>query len=173
MQITHQIFSSSQIKAAILLTSWCSFLLFGIYTASQVSVLHSSLMHVLLHSHMSIVSLACVVLLPFFYSIVAFRLNQFYLVIPVVCIKAFTFGYSCSLISVLFGNAGWLMRWLLVYTDSILVIPLLCYWLRNTIHSIKTAYQGIGGYLFLTSMLLFVEYFYIEPIITKLSECTM
>ena len=161
------------LHTVILLACWCVFLFFGIYTAHRVNTTYSSMMHAFINSRMSIVSLTCVAFLPFLYSMVAFRLNQFYLLIPVVCIKAYAFGFICSLICVLFGTAGWLMRLLLVFTDSILVIPLLCYWCVNTLSSGKTRYSEIWSYIFLLLISVSIEYSFISPILAKLLDCTL
>lgn len=174
MQIDYRnLRNSNLMHTVILLACWCVFLISGTYIATQVQCLNTSLMHAVFNSRMSIVLFACVSLLPFLCSAVAFRLGRFFLLIPVVCIKAFLFGFSCCLINLLFGDAGWLMRWLLVFTDSFLVIPLLCYWFKNTLKPSCDAYQGVGAYIILVLVLLCLEFYCIKPILSKLTECTM
>ena len=155
-------------RAVILLICWSGFLIFGIYSAAQVRYINSSLMRALINSRMTIVSLACVVFLPFFCSVVAFRLRWRLLLFLVVCIKAFAFGYSCCLVYLTFGNAGWLMRWLLVFTDSISVVPLLCYWCENTLNPRSFTLRRGGLGILVMLILACTSYFCLIPIYSSL-----
>lgn len=174
MQLTYRNFFKSFnrniLHTIFILICWCSSLFLGMYLALQVKVYNLLMMRTFLESRMSIVSLACVVILPLLISMIAFRLDRFTLLLTVVCIKACAFGFSCSVVYAFFGDAGWLVRWLLIFTDSILVISQLYYWLRNALTPSRSVYQGVPAYLLLSALLISLEHCFISPLVVSLSE---
>lgn len=95
-----------------------------------------SLMRTAASSRVSIVGLMTVLLLPFLISAFAVYTSSPFLLFPVCWLKAFFFSYSAGMISLAFGNAGWLVRWLLLFSSG-LSLPLLIWFCMR---------QGDGTY---------------------------
>lgn len=109
---------------------WSAAMICGACLATKARFDSVSLMRALADSRMSIVLPGVVAILPLVLSAVALRLSCAYLFLPIAGLEAFAFGFAGTLIFNLFGNAGWLMRWLLLFTDSVFVILQLWYWFR-------------------------------------------
>lgn len=113
-----------------LVVFWCVGLICGIFTAAGAGNL-SSLMRACCHSRVSIVGLMFVPTLPFLFSAVAVYFSFPRLLYPIGFLKAFSFGFCLQAVSSAFGSAGWLMRFLLLFTNC-MTIPVLCwFWLRH------------------------------------------
>ncbi len=166
-------FKYNILHTTLVLVCWCVMFLFGVYIASHVNSHNLLLMRTMFESRMSIVSLMCVVLIPFLFSLVAFRLNKFFLLILVVCIKAYAFGFMSCLVYALFFQAGWLMRWLLIFADSVLVIPQLYFWLRNTLSPDPSYVKGRALFLLLSCIAVGTDYFLVSPLAVSLLKCSM
>jgi len=89
-----------------------------------------SLMRAADYSRMSIVCLLPVLLLPFLFSAFAVYIHQSWLLAPICFLKAFFFAFVYVGFSVSFADAGWLVRFFLMFSD-IATLPLLwLFWLR-------------------------------------------
>ena len=77
-------------------------------------------------SRLSIVCLFAVQLLPFLIAAYAVQISRLWLTYAVCSCKLFLFSCMGALIWAAFGSAGWLVRWLLLFPDLILV-PVLCW----------------------------------------------
>ena len=111
----------------------CSFLA-GLLSGACVSIAASkSLLPMMLaaaNSCVSISGLLSAMLLPLLFSAFAVYIRQNWLLIPIAFVKAFLFAFLGIGVMSAFGNAGWLVRWLLMFSDS-LTLPLLWwFWLR-------------------------------------------
>ncbi len=80
-------------------------------------------------SPVSIVGLLGVILLPFLFSAAAVFLNRDWLLIPIAFLKALSFVQVSLGISQAYGSAGWLMRFLLMFADSISLPVLVYFWI--------------------------------------------
>lgn len=109
---------------------WFAGLLLGLRAAHLPGSAYTSLMLAAFESRVSIVGLAAVLLLPFLFSAFAVFISQPWLLLPIAFGKAVAFGCCVGGISVAFGSAGWLARWLLMFSDCCM-LPVLCwFWLR-------------------------------------------
>ena len=88
-------------------------------------------MNTAVHNHVTVIGLASVLFLPLIASVVAVHFNAHILIIPICFIKALTFGICLSGISVAFGGSGWLMRILMLFSDSCMIVLLLWFWCRH------------------------------------------
>jgi hypothetical protein len=114
----------------ILAFCWCAGLLLGCFCARQTSDIHFPLMHRAAESSVSIVGLVAV-LLPFLLSAFAVLSSLKWVILPLCFAKAFSFSFTASLISSAFASAGWLLRMMLLFTDSITLPVLLLFWFRS------------------------------------------
>lgn len=111
----------------------CSFLTGLISGACIAAAASSSLfptMRAATPGCVSISGLLLATLLPLLFSAFAVYIRQKWLLIPIAFSKAFLFAFLGVAFMSAFGSAGWLVRWLLMFSD-ILTLPLLCFfWLR-------------------------------------------
>lgn len=120
------------------------------------------------NSGASAIGLVCVLLIPLLLSVLAVYFSIPAAILPICFFKAFAFGYCSCGILLSFRSAGWLVRLLLLFSDSLMLMPLLWLWLchikgsrirlkRNTMVCLLTA-LAIGA----------VDYMYISPLLALL-----
>lgn len=110
---------------------WTSAFFFGCMISKLCSVTTVSLMRSLLYQRPSIVSLLAVIILPFLISFCVFQAQKPYLIMPLIFAKAAMFGFTTASVAFAFGSAGWMLRWLLLFSDSLANAVLLCLWLKH------------------------------------------
>lgn len=105
-----------------------------------------SMMRMAVFSPASITGLLSAVTLPFLCSAIAVYLKQPLLLLPVAFLKAFCF--SCVGLGVLscFGSAGWLIWFLLQFSDCCTLPVLYWYWRRHI--------SGTGSFDWAVSMVI-------------------
>lgn len=108
--------------------TWISGLLAGVYLIYETSF--ASLMCSVLFSRISIIGLFVSLVLPLLLSYILLRCFHFYCILPIVFLKAFSFMCCYGSIMIAFGNAGWLVAGMLLFSDCFLVVLLLLLWLR-------------------------------------------
>lgn len=102
----------------------------GAFLASWSGQFPLSLMRAATQNCVSIVNLFLVMLLPFLFTALAVYVGRLWLLFPIAFLKAFIFGYLGSCVLHLYGTSGWLIRFLLMFSDC-LSLPVLCwFWLR-------------------------------------------
>ena len=90
-----------------------------------------SVMRGALIGSVSIVGLLCAALFPFLLSAFAVFISEPWLLLPVSFGDAFVFSFVSLGVTQCAGSAGWLIRWLLVFSASLLSPLLYLYWLRH------------------------------------------
>ena len=108
---------------------WMGGLLVGILQAANAEDSILSLMRTGIFSGVSIVTLCVARLLPVIISALAFCIAPV-LILPIVFYKAASYGYVATCISYAFQNAGWLMRFLVTFSDGCICAVLLWLWIR-------------------------------------------
>lgn len=98
-------------------------------------------------SPVSIVGLLSVILLPFLFSAGAVFSSQFWLLIPIAFCKALSFVQVSLGISRAYGSAGWLMRFLVMFADSVFLPVLIFFWIRFGDGSRRMSYRTFFSFL--------------------------
>jgi hypothetical protein len=111
-------------ETAIFLTVWIAGLILGTITAAAASNSYFLLMRMAPKSSVSIIGLAVTVLLPFLLTAFAVLADRSLWLYPICFLKVFAFAFCGYGISVAYGSAGWLVRFLFQFSD-ILSIPIL------------------------------------------------
>lgn len=96
---------------------------------SRFSGEYSVWMRGILAKPVSIVWLSLILLVPFLISRVAGSVSGA-LLFPVCFCKAFAFSFVHYGLMVSFGDCGWLLRWLFLFSDCMMLPVLYFYWLR-------------------------------------------
>lgn len=161
------VFQKRKLSTIILAFCWFAGLLTGCFFANHAGDIHFSMMRRAVCCPVSIAGLV-VVLLPFLFSAFAVYLSKTWLFLPFCFLKAFQFAYLAGLVSASFGDAGWLIRLLLFFTDGCEIVLLLWVWLRWIGGGAKQAVREIAVCGFLCSMVWGVDYFVVSPFLGML-----
>lgn len=136
----------------------------GIYTASTLSLSTLSFIRLILYDRTSIAVLIVTRFLPFLAAFIVCLLSRPIFVIPITFIKAFSFAFSAFGIVLAFGNAGWMMRWLLMFSDSFSVLLLAWFSIRNLSDNQKSLIKDFAACFLATMFFCVFEYFAILPL---------
>lgn len=150
--------------------SWLAGLACGILVYLSAGNFLLSLMRSTLYVPVSIVGLLCVTTFPFLLSAFAVFLSKPVLLLPICFGKAFLFAFASIGILQAFGSAGWLLRWLLLFSDCASIPLLYWFWLRYL-----PGYRSLSGWeaasmLSLWLLIGSVNYSVISPLLARLIE---
>lgn len=111
----------------------------------------------------SLWSLAVVLLLPLLISFVAFYFRIPILILLIGFLKAITFSFCSCGILYAYGDAGWLLRFLLLFSDSTMLFLLCWYWLRHLEGNRLRLAQDTVLCIFGAILIGIIDYMYISP----------
>ena len=144
---------------------WITGILAGYLFISQINITHFSFIHSVLNYNVSISNYICVHILPFFAIILIGRFSSKPIIAIALFIKAFIYSSTSYMILYAFQEAGWLMRNLLIFSDSLISVYLLYYLVQyadNQQPSHLTA-------LIFISICCLSDYYIISPLIGALN----
>lgn len=153
--------------AFVLLLCCTAGLLFGILLAMLADTSIFSLMRRMELKPVSIVMCLAVQVLPFLITAYAASLSQLWLLNTACCFKLFFFSYTGAMIRLAFGSAGWLVRFLFLFSDIIL-IPCMCWFCFRRVmgeYDAKKDFWICIGILAMTSL---VDCLFISPFLAKI-----
>ena len=132
----HHDFSFTRSKSSMrfLASFWIAGLLSGIWVFAAADVSLFSLMRSSVHRSVSIVSLLLLAGLPFLFSAFAVFISCPGLIFPVVFCKGICFSFVSMGILHIFPDAGWLM-WFLICFSDVIALPLLYWFWRFCFHT--------------------------------------
>ena len=110
-----------------LILSWVSGLLLG-YLLCKPDF--CSLMRSALLQPVSIVGLFICIFLPLILSYYSILLKKPIIILIVCFIKSIAYGFSYGLLTLIFSNASWLLRFLFLFSDSCMLLTLVNLWLH-------------------------------------------
>lgn len=149
------------VLSLLLALFWCIGLLAGYTVATKTSF--TVLMHTFSLQRVSFVGLVFATIFPLSLSAAAFRLSLPLLILPIAFTKAFLFSFCASALTLIYADAGWLARWLYTFSDSIMVIFLLWFWVRNITKRAGIFQKDFAVSLFAASLLICIDYFIVSP----------
>ena len=147
---------------------WILGLLSGTLLVSKLPAVSVSMMRAIALERTSIVGLAISLSFPLLLSVITLRLSMPSLLFPIAFIKAFLFAYSSFGVSLVFGDAGWLLRWLFIFSDSIMVICLLWFWFRNVSGCINSAKRDFVICTLFAVIVFCIDCFIVSPFVMML-----
>lgn len=142
---------------------WLTGLLAGLYFTSSTTAYSTSLMRSVCQDRLSIVGLFLVLTFPLLISAVLLRFFKPVWILPLVISKAFTYSFCLNAIMLAFGDAGWLTRWLLLFSDSCIVVLLLWFWLRNSSGTSIDCKSDLVLCSILSALIIAVDYYIVSP----------
>lgn len=129
-----------------------------------------SLMRGTLTSSVSIIRVLCVSLLPFLLSAFAVFISEPRLLLLICFGKAFLFSFVSFGVIQAFGSAGWLVRWLLLFSDCASVPVLYWFWLRNISGNSRFCFWEICGFLSMELLIGSIDYCLVSPFLARLLD---
>lgn len=146
--------------------TWTLGLIAGYYVLDQTPLI--SLMRSSHFLRMSIVDLILSLAIPFLVSFILLRYFSFYSVLPFVFLKALSYFLCYGGITLIFGNAGWLLSGMLLFSDSIFVIMLLLIWFNAAIGKKPNLRRCIAAYIISSIAIVYLDYFVVSPYVAML-----
>ena len=154
----------------LVLPVWISSLTLGILTARYSAHFLTPMVQSAVGLEPTFPALFRSAVLPFLLSAFAVFLSEPWLLLPICSMKAFGFGFCASGVYLAFGTAGWLVRFLFLFTD-VLVIPILLFYCLRQLRSEKS-FHLIEPLTFvgISSALAAVDYYVIAPFLVSIID---
>lgn len=147
---------------------WICGLFCGMFFVSVAEDAFLPLMRTVAYSRVSIVGLAAVLVFPLAISAATVYLTVPAFLFPICFFKAFSFGCCLYSVSVAFGSAGWLVRVLLLFSDSCMMVPLLWFWCRHQAGNRDLIKQDLVVCASCAALIGATDYFLISPYLAEL-----
>ena len=125
-----------------------------------------SLMRQAVISPVSIVCHLALQLLPFLIAAYAVSISRSWLLYTVFSCKLFSFAYTGTLVWIAFGSAGWLVRFLILFSDIILV-PVFCWFCTKRLMKSDGA-KDLWLCMGLTVITVLMNLFIFSPFLVKI-----
>lgn len=106
-------------------------------------------------------------ILPFLLSAYAIYFSEPWLLLIFSIGKSFSFAFCACGISLAFGQSSWLVRFLFLFSDILLMPLLLIYWLRHIRGNTPVKRMGLMPYLFTAGIVCWLDYRFIAPLLVS------
>lgn len=167
-----RIFTHNPRKYSLLFLAfvWLMGLIFGIYYSSFGGSSYFSLMRSAACSPVSIVGLLSVALLPFLFSAFAVYTRSNFLLWMLCFIKGCLFAFVSMGVFAAYGNAGWLVRLLMMFSDLLCLVFLWLCWIRCACTGFRNSLPAVAGCGCISAVIVGLDYLFVSPILAKLVE---
>lgn len=145
----------------LLLIGWVLGILLGCLSSRFLSDV-ASLMHTLMYSGMSIVGGLAVCFLPLLITAIILWFKKVWLLIALAFTKAFLFGAASGIIMQAFRHAGWLLRCLFLFSDSVLSVLYVHLWF-TIIKDRTDSKKALLHTAIYCSAVFIIDYFVVAP----------
>jgi len=141
---------------------------FGVIIACSSNAYFFSMMRMAAFRHVSIVDLTLVTLFPFLITAIAFFLSKPYLFFVIAFFKAFLYTLMLSCICIEFLQAGWLVCFLLLFSDTFVTLILHWYWVRHIHGFLGSAFTELFFCMAFSLGICLIDYIWVAPFLTAL-----
>lgn len=156
-----------KIRISILAFCWCGGIAAGLLLARYADEFQFSLMRRAAVCPVSIVGLLSV-LLPFLFTAFAVFVSNWWLIPCLAFCKGLLFGYHACIVTAAFGSAGWLVRYLLLFTDTWAVLILIWCWMQ-VCRSVRSRSLSRVGFCMAAALVLgMVDICFVSPFLAML-----
>jgi hypothetical protein len=142
--------------------------LLGTLCAKETSTISTTLMRGCIASSVSIVSLVYSLLLPYLAVLLAAIYSNSFALFPICFIKFFSFSFMLMGLRLAFGPAGWLMCVLLMLSNSVSVVFLVCLCFRNIRGFRPSVYWDIEKRMITILGISLLDYHFIAPYLAQI-----
>ena len=119
---------------------------------------------------MSVVVLTISLLCPFVISYFAFRLRLWFVIYLIVFIKATCFSFCALCLEIAFGDAGWLVYRLYLFSDSCCVIILMWFWNHCIAIDSEKLNRSFYFCFAMIAAVCFMDFIIVSPFVIKLFD---
>ena len=155
-------------KRNSLALAWICGLILGSLLSVSADTLLAPVMHAVVYDGMSISGLLTVILLPLFLSAYAVYFSQSVVLILLAFLKAFLFSYTAAAILITYSVSGWLLLFLLLFSDLLMLPILWSLWLCAASVPNDRVLRRIGICVIFALLISFVDYTVIVPFLASL-----
>ena len=152
------------------LPCWMAGLFLGTTTAYASARFLDSMLHSAISNQPSLSTLIGSAVLPFLLSTVVFFLSEPWLLLPICLMKAFGFGFCAFSVLLAFGSAGWLVRFLFLFTDVFVVPVFLFYCLYQLRRGTFFNFRVTSAFAAVASMVAAADYYLIAPYLVSVID---
>ncbi len=145
---------------------WILGLLVGVLFVRQAAF--ASLMCSVLFLRISIVGLVVSLAIPLALTYILLRFFYFYSILPLIFLKAFSFACCYSGIMIAFGNAGWLVSGMVLFSDFFLVVLLLLQWFNAAAGKRYGPHRYFIVYCLVPIIVVCFDYLVVSPYVEML-----
>lgn len=153
-------------KVFLVATFWLLGLVAGVCFINWTSF--SSLMYSVHYPRISILGLIISLAIPFVISYILLRFLNFYFILPIIFIKAFSFIFGYGAIMIAYGNAGWLVSGMLLFSDFSVVVLLLFIWYSSATGQCCNPRKRVILYILIPTLIGCYDYFVVSPYVAML-----
>ena len=157
-----------RIKVLSIAVAWTCGLLLGAYFIRQTALF--SVMCSARFCRISIVGLLLSLALPILLSCILLRFLRFHFILPLVMLKACSFFSSYAGLMIAYGNAGWLVSSMLLFSDFFLVVILLLLWFNAAVGKRFKPFFCFIVYGVLPMVVGCFDYFVVSPYVAMLLD---
>lgn len=156
------------VRTLLIACIWIIGFLFGCYLGWQLTDSGTLLIRNAVWFPSSFFSLYFVLFLPFVLSAIFIRISAPLLSLVVVFLKALSVGCCACGVIVAFSSAGWLIRSLLLFSDSLIVVLLLWFWIRNIAGDRKKLSTDVFLCAVISFIISCIDYFAVSAFLAAL-----
>lgn len=142
---------------------WLTGLLAGAISARMCAESLASLIRSAASASVSITGILMVGILPILLSAYAVYFSEPWLLLIISMGKSFSFAFCGCGVSLAFGQSSWLVRFLFLFSDLLLMPLLLSFWLHHIKGNNPVKRKGLLPYLFTAGIVCWVDYRFIAP----------
>lgn len=153
-------------KVFLVAAFWLFGLVAGVWFINLTSF--SSLMYSVYYPRISIIGLIFSLAIPFIISYILLRFFNFYFILPIIFSKAFSFICSYGAIMIAYGNAGWLVSGMLLFSDFFVVVLLLFVWYYSATGECCNPRRQATLYVLIPTLIGCYDYFVVSPYVAML-----
>lgn len=162
------VFVRSQYRVIFLACLWLFGLVLGFYISAAGSESSVYLMRTAVLRSVSIVGLLVVLIFPFVISAVLIHYVSAKCIYPLAFLKAIFFAFCLHSITLAFGSSSWLVRWILMFSESCMVVILLWFWIRNISGSGRSYIGEITVFAVFSAIIFFIDFYAVSPFLKML-----
>lgn len=126
------------------------------------------LMRSVVFQPVSIVGLICAIFLPLLCTYISVLINKPMIALVLSFLKAASFSFSLSLLTLLYGSASWLLCVLCMFSDTCFLLILFAVWLQYPVICNVNSKRLFTGSFILGLLILFGDYFVVSPFLIGL-----
>lgn len=147
---------------------WITGLGFGFYLSLNVSVSNLRAMYNVALYPLSFLRLFLVLIFPLLLSALLIQSSVFWLLPVVAFLKAMSFSCCSCGIMIAFASAGWLVRSLFFFSQSVSILLLIWFWIRHSGGQLKNFRSDLLISACLIFLICCIDYFAVSPFLEAL-----